>query len=206
MLSFLITPLIWLCSKELHNIHSCELVLRILRYLLVNCWFMFSLGLLPGVPPPSLGFIMWQTVSPHPWVWNVGVHGRAGRHWQKLHSQLKLLVDRVTQATGLWGVVYFSSPVANLFLFGPGKVARPGFWIAALAWFSDLDLLVFMAKDTPEEDFPTSPCGEEIAQWRHKWALSTWLIFTVEVTASKNMQKKCAWMLWLHEIKHYKIC
>lgn len=48
-------------------------------------------------------------------------------HWLRLHGQLKLLVDWVTHSTSLWGVVYFSFPVENVFLFGSGKGARPGF-------------------------------------------------------------------------------
>lgn len=48
-------------------------------------------------------------------------------HWLRLlHGQLKLLVDRVTHSTSLWGVVYFSFPVENVFLFGSGKGACPG--------------------------------------------------------------------------------
>lgn len=83
-------------------------------------------------------------------------------HWLRLHGQLKLLVGWVTHSTSLWGVVYFSFPVENVFLFGFGKGACPGFWIAALAAFPGLDPLMLIAKE--EEDSLASPWREEIAQ------------------------------------------
>lgn len=124
----------------LHNIYLCKLVLRTLRYWLVKCWFISPVGSVPGVMPPTPvqvycvtdGFT--SSVSVEHWgLWKDSV-----LQWLRWHGQLKLLVDRVTHSTSLWGVVYFSFPVENVFLFGSGKDACPGFWIAALAAFQAL--------------------------------------------------------------------
>ena len=80
-------------------------------------------------------------------------HSLAGCPWW-----IGVLGDRVTHSTGLWGVLYFSFPVENVFLFGFGKVACPGFLITALVELSGLDLLGLMAKDGLERgllEFPS---------------------------------------------------
>lgn len=197
MLGFLNHALYSTCRKELHDIHSCQLVLRTLKYLLVRCWFIFSLGLRPGVPPSQVRFSVWRMVLLHLWGRRAGAQERAVCG-NDMVSRSPWLVHRITHSTSVWGVVYFSSPVANVFLFGSCKVACPGFWTAALAGFSGLDLLVLMARDIQEGDCPTS-LTEELAQRRNEWALATDLVFTGEATASQDMQKWSR-MLWLHEI------
>lgn len=117
-----------------------------------------------------------------------GVSGSVLR-WQGLHGQLKFLVDTVTHSTSLWGVVYFSLPVENVFLFGSGEVACPGFGMAARAELSGLDLLALTAEESSEEGLPRG------AEW-HDWALPAWLVFTEDVTALQGHEKKKSpWIL-----------
>lgn len=181
-------PLILITAKNFITLHSCKLFLKTLKYYLVTCWFISLVGSPPGVVPPILAQVYCVTdgftrpVRVERWgPWKGSV-----LHWQRLHGQLKLLVDRVTHSTSLLGVVF---PVENVFLFGSGKVACPGFWNAAPARFSGLDLLVLMAKDTQEKDSPPLPERRSWHSQEDNWALPAWLIFTSEVTTSKNMQK-----------------
>lgn len=87
-------------------------------------------------------------------MWRVKGQERQCASLAGLHGQLKFSVDRVTHSTSLWGVVYFSFPVENVFLFGSGEVACPGFGMAAPAGLSGLDLLALMAKESCEELTP----------------------------------------------------
>lgn len=109
-------------------------------------------------------------------------------HWQGLHGQLKFLVDRVTHSTSLWGVVYFSLPVENVFVFGSGEVACLGSRTAAPAELSGFDLLGLMARESRGEDLP------RVAEWqdlgkRCGQALAGWLVFTEAGTALQGHEK-----------------